>query len=195
MPFPESTTASSSAATRTCSSAVAASPTPALSGCPTRTMSQRSGRSSTTERSSSGGHRSTLTVRSPRSRHRDGRAPPSSSPRTCAPRLRDARRRNTSRALPDRVVVGRVGRPHGIAGAFVVENPSDDPDRFAVGARLLAGADEAVVEESKRSGGRRVIRLDRPVPRGTSLEVERSALPEPAEDHYYVADLVGLEVE
>ena len=97
--------------------------------------------------------------------------------------------------MPDRVVVGRVGRPHGIAGAFVVENPSDDPARFAVGARLLAGDDEAVVEESKRSGGRRVIRLDRPVPRGTSLEVERSALPEPAEDHYYVADLVGLEVE
>jgi len=52
-----------------------------------------------------------------------------------------------------------------------------------------------VVEESKRSGGRRVIRLDRAVPRGTALEVERSALPEPAEDHYYVVDLVGLEVE
>jgi 16S rRNA processing protein RimM len=97
--------------------------------------------------------------------------------------------------LSDRVLVGRVGRPHGIGGAFVVENPSDDPERFAVGAILLAGGEQAVVEESKRSGGRRVIRLDRPVPRGTALEVERSALPEPAENHYYVADLLGLEVE
>jgi 16S rRNA processing protein RimM len=97
--------------------------------------------------------------------------------------------------LSDRVLVGRVGRPHGIGGAFVVENPSDDPERFAVGAILLAGGEQAVVEESKRSGGRRVIRLDRPIPRGTALEVERSALPEPAENHYYVADLLGLEVE
>ena len=97
--------------------------------------------------------------------------------------------------MPDRVLVGRVGRPHGIGGAFVVENASEDPERFAVGAILLAGGEQAVVEESKRSGGRRVIRLDRAVPRGTALEVERSALPEPAEDHYYVVDLVGLEVE
>jgi 16S rRNA processing protein RimM len=97
--------------------------------------------------------------------------------------------------LPDRILVGRVGRPHGIGGAFVVENPSDDPDRFAVGAMLFAAGEEAVVEESKRSGGRRVIRLDRSAARGAALEVERSSLPEPAEDHYYIADLLGLEVE
>lgn len=97
--------------------------------------------------------------------------------------------------MPERISVGRVGRPHGVAGAFVVENSSDDPERFAVGARVFAGGAEAEVVESKRSGGRRVIRLDRPVPRGTVLEVERSALPEPAEDYYYVADLVGLDVE
>jgi 16S rRNA processing protein RimM len=97
--------------------------------------------------------------------------------------------------LPDRILVGRVGRPHGIGGAFVVENPSDDPDRFAVGAMLFAAGEEAVVEESKRSGGRRVIRLDRPAARGAALEVERSSLPEPAEDHYYIADLLGLGVE
>ena len=31
----------------------------------------------------------------------------------------------------DLVVVGRVGRPHGVDGAFVVEGASEDPRRFA----------------------------------------------------------------
>ena len=79
-------------------------------------------------------------------------------------------------------------------GAFVVERASEDPERFAVGTRLLAGGEDAEIVESKRAGGRRVIRLDREVARGAVLEVERSTLPEPERDEYYVADLVGLEV-
>jgi 16S rRNA processing protein RimM len=92
------------------------------------------------------------------------------------------------------VAVGRVGRPHGLAGAFVVDDASDAPERLAVGARLLA--DGAVVEvvESKRAGGRRVVRLDRDVPRGTLLQVRRGDLPGPGEDSYYVVDLVGAAV-
>ena len=94
------------------------------------------------------------------------------------------------------VRVGRVGRPHGIAGAFVVEEPSDDPARFAVGARLLAGGEEVEVVESRRvGGGRLAIRLDRPVARGTPLELRRAELPEPEDDAYYVFQLVGLRVE
>src|SRR5215813_11947008 len=62
--------------------------------------------------------------------------------------------------MTERVVVGRVGKPHGILGAFVVENASDAPERFAVGARLLVGGETATVIESKRSGGRRVIRVE-----------------------------------
>ncbi len=91
--------------------------------------------------------------------------------------------------------VGRVGKSHGLGGAFVVEGASNDPARFAVGRRLVVGGEEAVVKESKRAGGRPVIRLDRPVERGAVLEIERSELPDPAEDHFYVADLVGLAVE
>jgi 16S rRNA processing protein RimM len=98
--------------------------------------------------------------------------------------------------VSDLVEVGRVGRPHGVAGAFVVERPSDDPGRFAVGARLLAGDVEVEVVESRRvGGGRLAIRLDRPVARGTVLEVPRATLPEPEEDAYYVFQLVGLRVE
>jgi 16S rRNA processing protein RimM len=93
------------------------------------------------------------------------------------------------------VPVGRVGKPHGIAGAFFVEKASDDPDRFAVGAVLLVGDTKAEVVESKRSRGRPVIRLDREVRRGDLLEVERAALPPPRADEYYVFQLVGLDVE
>ncbi len=93
-------------------------------------------------------------------------------------------------------MVGRVGRPHGVRGAFVVEQASEAPERFAIGARLLAGGERVEVVESKRAGGGRlVIRLDRGVVRGTALEVPRAELPEPEEDSYYVFQLVGLRVE
>jgi 16S rRNA processing protein RimM len=64
-----------------------------------------------------------------------------------------------------------------------------------VGARLLAGGAEAEVVAARRGGGgRRVIRLDRDVPRGTPLEVARAELPATGDDEYYVFELVGLEV-
>ena len=94
-----------------------------------------------------------------------------------------------------RVQVGKVGRPQGLDGAFVVEEASDDPERFAEGATLIVGGEPAKVVESKRAGGRAVIRLDRGVSRGTPIEVERSALPEPEENEFYAFQLVGLEVE
>ena len=98
--------------------------------------------------------------------------------------------------MSELVAVGRVGRPHGLQGAFVVEHPSDDPARFAVGARLLADGEEVEVVESKRAGGGRlVIRLDRRLARGTGLAVRRDDLPDPEEDAYYVFQLVGLPVE
>lgn len=97
--------------------------------------------------------------------------------------------------MADLVTVGRVGKPHGLEGAFVVEDASDDPLRLAVGARLHVGGEQAEVVESKRSGGRPVIRLDREVPRGAELQVERSELPEPESGEYYAFQLIGLDVD
>ena len=96
---------------------------------------------------------------------------------------------------PEWVTVGRVGRPHGLAGAFVVEHASESPERFAKGAVVHAGGEPAEIVESKVAGGRPVIRLDRAVARGTQLQVPRSELPPPDEDSYYVFQLVGLQVE
>jgi 16S rRNA processing protein RimM len=92
------------------------------------------------------------------------------------------------------VVVGRVGRAHGLGGAFVVEEASEDPERFRVGATLIAGGEPARVQESKRAGNRLVVKLDRRVERGEALAVPRSALPPPGEDAYYVFQLLGHEV-
>ena len=98
--------------------------------------------------------------------------------------------------MSDLVVVGRVGKPHGIDGSFFVEDASESPERFAHGATLLVEGEPAEVVVSKRgAGGRVVIRLDRPVARGATLAVPRANLPEPGEDTYYVFQLVGLAVE
>lgn len=91
--------------------------------------------------------------------------------------------------------VGRVGRPHGLDGSFVVEGASEDPARLAVGATVYVDREAAAVVASKRAGGRLAIRLDRPVERGTELEVPASELPPPAEGEFYVFELVGLRVE
>jgi 16S rRNA processing protein RimM len=88
-----------------------------------------------------------------------------------------------------------VGKPHGLGGAFVVEDASEDPGRFEPGATVLAGGEPAEVLERKRAGKRVVVRLDWPVERGAALQVARDALPEPEAGEYYVFQLVGLEVE
>jgi 16S rRNA processing protein RimM len=90
------------------------------------------------------------------------------------------------------VVVGRVGRPHGLDGSFVVERASEDPARFAVGASVFVDREPAEVLARKRSGGRLVVRLDRDPPRGASLELPASELPPAGGSAYYVFELVGL---
>ena len=94
------------------------------------------------------------------------------------------------------MTVGRVGRPHGLDGSFFVEDASESEERFARGATLHVDGEPAQVVASKRgAGGRRVLRLDRDVARGSTLAVPRAELPEPGEDTYYVFQLVGLVVE
>lgn len=96
--------------------------------------------------------------------------------------------------MTDWVRVGRVGRPHGLDGSFVVEQASDDPDRFAVGATIYVRGEPASVIAFKRAGGRPVIRLDRRVERGAELSVRVADLPMPEDGAFYAFELVGLEV-
>ena len=96
--------------------------------------------------------------------------------------------------MTDRVAIGRVGKPHGLDGSFYVEGPSTDDRWWKVGSRFFAGGQEAEVIGARRAQGRPVIKLDRSVPRGAQLEVERSELPPTDDDEYYTFQLLGLEV-
>jgi 16S rRNA processing protein RimM len=95
---------------------------------------------------------------------------------------------------PDLVPVGRVGKPHGLDGSFVVEAASEHDERFAPGAVLYVEGSAATVAAAKRAGGRPVIRLDRRVERGATMAVPRESLPVLGEDEYYAFELVGLAV-
>ncbi len=80
-------------------------------------------------------------------------------------------------------------------GAFVVEQASEDPQRFEIGALVLVDGHAARVTLSRQVGGRRrAIKLDRAVERGVELTVTREELAPLPNDSYYVADLVGLDV-
>jgi 16S rRNA processing protein RimM len=97
--------------------------------------------------------------------------------------------------VSDLVPVGRVGRPHGTDGSFVVEHPSEDDTRYAVGATLYVDGVPAEIVVSRQAGGRRrAIKLERPVERGQQLAVPRASLPDPGPDTYYLFQLVGLAV-
>ena len=94
----------------------------------------------------------------------------------------------------DAVVIGRVGKSHGLDGSFFVEGASETRELFAKGATVRVDGEEATIVGSKQARGRPVIRLDRRVPRGAELTVPRGALAPTGEDEYYVFQLVGLEV-
>jgi 16S rRNA processing protein RimM len=92
------------------------------------------------------------------------------------------------------VRIGKVGRPHGIDGAFFVEQPSEDKRWWKTGATFLAGGTQVEVVAHRTSSGRPVIKVEPAVERGTVLEIERDQLPPTEADEYYAFELVGLEV-
>jgi 16S rRNA processing protein RimM len=96
--------------------------------------------------------------------------------------------------VSERVSIGRVGKPHGLDGAFYVEQPSNDERWWKVGARFLAGGREVEVVAARRAQGRPVIKVEPSAERGTHLEVARDALPPTEDDEYYAFELVGLDV-
>ena len=109
-------------------------------------------------------------------------------------------------AEPLRLVVGRIGRAHGLRGDVAVEVRTDDPDlRFAEGAVLLTDPPQTgplTVESGKVHSGRLLLRFagvsDRTAAdalRGTLLVVDVDPDQRPGDpDEYYDHQLVGLRV-
>ncbi len=97
---------------------------------------------------------------------------------------------------PEVVRIGRVGRPHGVDGAFVVEDASEDPARFEVGAELLVDGEPRSRHASPARSADAAARSSSTArrARGAELAVRRDELSPLPSDAYYVADLIGLTV-
>jgi 16S rRNA processing protein RimM len=99
-----------------------------------------------------------------------------------------------------RILVGEIGRPHGVRGLVKLRSFTADPAAIAsygpltdaTGERrfaltLLADGLARVEGVDDREAAARLT--------GTGLYVARASLPPPEEDEFYLADLVGLRAE
>jgi len=59
-----------------------------------------------------------------------------------------------------RLIVGRIGRPHGVRGEAYVDLLTDREERLAVGARLWARDTELVVAAARRSNNRWLVTFE-----------------------------------
>lgn len=96
-----------------------------------------------------------------------------------------------------RVLVGEIGRPHGVRGLVRLRAFTEDPAAItayspltdATGTRRFAvtlkGGDLAAIEGvTDRDAAQRLT--------GTKLFVERDRLPPPEDEEFYLTDLIGL---
>jgi 16S rRNA processing protein RimM len=98
----------------------------------------------------------------------------------------------------DLIEMGRVAGSYGVRGWIRVE----DPEQGLAACRnwWIGGADYPVVETKEHSGTllAKLTGVGSPETarklKGSKVFVQRASLPEPAAGHYYLADLVGLEV-
>ncbi len=107
---------------------------------------------------------------------------------------------------PERLVVGRIVKPHGVRGEMLVEVLSDAPDRYAPGARLEAGDPAGArrpltVRATRNDRGRSLVTFeevsDRDAAdalRGALLSIARDDAAPLEEGVYYEWQLEGLDV-
>jgi 16S rRNA processing protein RimM len=100
-----------------------------------------------------------------------------------------------------RILLGVIGRPHGVRGLVRVTSYAEDLAAYGPladdkGRRfVLRPRGEGVAEIAELVGGGEAKVGDRTAAEkltNTRLYVERSQLPEPEEDEFYLADLIGL---
>ena len=100
-----------------------------------------------------------------------------------------------------RILMGVIGRPHGVRGLVRVTSYAEDltalgPLADARGRRfVLRWRGEGVAEVAQMIDGAEVKVADRSAAEAltnTRLFVDRASLPEPEADEFYLADLIGL---
>lgn len=110
------------------------------------------------------------------------------------------------RTPPERLVVGRIVRPHGLHGEVLVIVESDAPERFRPGSRLGlegpgGGIEPVTVAATRLDRGRLLVRFeelgDRTAAdraRGAVLSIPAAEARAPEEGAYYPHQIEGLEV-
>ena len=97
------------------------------------------------------------------------------------------------------LIVGRIGRPHGIRGDVAVTLLSDRPERLAVGARLWAAGRWLTVESARLAGSRHLVRFSGvnsrdDAARLTSVDIAAQPVVDDDPDVMWVHDLIGSAV-
>ncbi|WP_120007971.1 ribosome maturation factor RimM [Teichococcus vastitatis] len=100
----------------------------------------------------------------------------------------------------DRILVGEIGRPHGVRGLVRVQSFTADPAALAAYGPLSDESGTTTLVLQWLPGG--LARVEGVQDRdaaarltGTRLYVPRDRLPAPEEEEFYLADLVGLPVQ
>lgn len=101
---------------------------------------------------------------------------------------------------PPTIVVGRVGRAHGLDGAVHIDGHGGAVP-LRSGLQVTVGGTPAVIVERRGTDLRPILRFDCASDRdaaeglrGRAVEVPVSALPEPGPDDYLHVDLIGCRV-
>jgi 16S rRNA processing protein RimM len=101
---------------------------------------------------------------------------------------------------PPRIVVGRVGRPHGLHGAAYLDGHGGAVPLHP-GLAVTVGGRPAVIADRRGTNAHPILRFDIASDRdtieglrGSPVEVESGALPEPDPDEYLHVDLIGCRV-
>ena len=93
--------------------------------------------------------------------------------------------------------IGRIGRPHGLAGEFRLEQATDRTELLEQGTTLtVEGLGDRLIELRKGSADRPILKLEGVDPRevrGRALLVPREKIPL-ADEELLVDDLIGCEV-
>ena len=83
---------------------------------------------------------------------------------------------------PERLVVGRIAKAHGIQGEVAIDVLSDEPARFAPGARMFAGDRALTVATSRSHHDRLLVRFDDVPDRSAAEALQGEELTIPADE-------------
>ncbi len=99
------------------------------------------------------------------------------------------------------MIVGRVGKPHGLKGDVFVFPHTDHPDRFAPRSELFVDGRTVTVASSRTAEGRLIVRFSHitgrqqaEAIRGSFVTIPESARRSLDDDEWWPDELVGLRV-